>query len=275
MTFHTPYEKREVLLTANNIGISFGEKVILKDINFQIHDIVRPGMITGQVVSLVGRSGIGKTQLIRRLSGLYINNATLTGEVLVGIDQKPVKPGDMGVVPQHYYLPAHLRVKEILWLAAVKNPKFKDRNEILEAMTSYILNFDLADHRDKFPIQLSGGQKQRTSIAMQLLSGSNFLMMDEPFSGLDPLMIDKTLDLLCKASMIDELKTIIIISHDLRNACAISDTVIVLSNKGRDPKDGATVVSIIDLMERGLAWQPEIRGMPAFIETIREIKQLL
>lgn len=272
----TPYEKRGVLLQAKNVGIAFGDKAILKDVNFEIHDIYRPGFITGQVVSLVGKSGIGKTQLIRRLSGLFIKNANLTGEVLVNTDQKPVKPGDMGVVPQDYYLPAHLRVKDILWYAAVRNPVFKgDRKTIIDAISMYLVAFELGDHRDKFPIQLSGGQKQRTAIAMQLLSGSNFLMMDEPFSGLDPIMVDKTTDLLIRVSQSDELKTIIVVSHDLRNACAISDTVFILSNRDRDPKDGATIVKKFDLIERGLAWQPGIKDLPQFLDAIREIKQLL
>ena len=270
-----PYEKKEVLLSAKDLGIQFKDKVIFKDVNLQIKDIIRPGIITGQVVSLIGKSGIGKSLLIRRLAGLYIKNASLTGEVLVNKDQKPVKPGDMGVVPQDYYLPANLTVQKILWMAAVKNPQFKDRKTIIAAMTSYILAFELGDHRLKYPIQLSGGQKQRTSIAMQLLSGSNFLLMDEPFSGLDPIMVDKTTDLLLRVSQTDELKTIVIVSHDLRNACAISDTVFILSNRDRSSEAGATIVKEVDLIERNLAWKPGIKEMPEFLDTIREIKQLL
>lgn len=270
------YEKRDILLSAKNVGLSFGNKVVLKDINLEIRDIYRPGFITGQVVSLIGKSGIGKSQMIRVLAGLPVRNGIVVGEVLVNQDQKPVQPGDMGMVFQDYYLPAHLTVQKILWYAAIKNPQFKgDRKVILDAITSYILTFDLGDHRNKYPIQLSGGQKQRTSIAMQLLSGSNFLLMDEPFSGLDPIMVDKTTDLLIRVSQQDELKTIIIVSHDLRNACAISDTVFILSNRDRAPEDGATIVKKVDLIERGLAWIPGIKEMPIFLDTIRDIKQLL
>ncbi len=98
--------------------------------------------------------------------------------------------------------------------------------------------------------------------------------MDEPFSGLDFKMIDKTLELLVKVSHQDELKTIIIISHDLRNSVAISDTVFLLSNKGREDK-GAVIVKEIDLIERGLAWHPEIKDSCEFDEIIKEIKSIL
>src|ERR1700759_2785458 len=66
----TTYTKKEVLLQAKELSQTYAGKCILRDINFTIRDIVRPGLQQGQVVSLVGRSGIGKTQLFRILSGL-------------------------------------------------------------------------------------------------------------------------------------------------------------------------------------------------------------
>src|ERR1700748_858104 len=64
------YSKKEILLQTENVSLAYGGKTILRDINFCVRDIVRPGVQQGQVVSLVGRSGIGKTQLFRLLSGL-------------------------------------------------------------------------------------------------------------------------------------------------------------------------------------------------------------
>lgn len=272
----TEYKKTDLLLSAANVGISFGEKVVLKDINFKIHDIIRPEVTQGQVVSLCGRSGLGKSLLIKILSGLPISNATIEGTVLVNANQVPVKAGDMGIVPQDYYMPEHLKVAEMLAKSAIKNPLFKrDKKVIKDAVDSYIEAFELHDHRDKYPIQLSGGQRQRANISMQLLNGSNFLLMDEPFSGLDPLMIDKTTNLLMRVSQSDELKTIVIVSHDLENCIAISDTIFILSNKGREVGTGATIVKEIDLIERNLAWQQDVKRMPAFHDTINEVKTLL
>src|SRR5580700_8247294 len=64
------YYKKDVLLRVDGVGLSYDRVCILRDIRFNIRDVVRPGLQQGQVVSLVGRSGIGKTQLFRLLSGL-------------------------------------------------------------------------------------------------------------------------------------------------------------------------------------------------------------
>lgn len=281
------YKKLDTLLIAKNIGLSFidsnnNEKIIINNANFEIRDIVTPDSIRGQVVSLVGKSGVGKTQLIRMLSGLYIHNSVKTGEILIHHDKKagqhellPVKEGDMGIVFQDYYMPEHLKISKMLYKAAKKNVDYKnDKKIIAEAVDYYINTFELSEHRDKYPIQLSGGQKQRASIIMQLLNGSNFLLMDEPFSGLDPIMIDKTTKLLQTIANSDELKTLIIVSHDLENCAAISDTIFIMS-KNKIENTGSSIVAEIDLLERNLAYHPDIKRMPEFHNTIEEVKQLL
>src|SRR5262245_30958713 len=92
--------KSDILLNAENIHLSYDDKVILRDINFCIKDIIRPGVKQGQVVSLIGRSGIGKTQLFRILAGLQKPSS---GIVYLH-NNDPVKAGDMGVIFQNYYL---------------------------------------------------------------------------------------------------------------------------------------------------------------------------
>ena len=104
------YQKNEVLLKVDNVSLQYGDKLILRDINFNIKNIVRPNISQGQVVSLVGQSGIGKTQLFRILSGL---NPPTSGKVLVGQKQEEVKEGDMGVVFQNYPLFEHRRIRKI------------------------------------------------------------------------------------------------------------------------------------------------------------------
>jgi ABC-type nitrate/sulfonate/bicarbonate transport system ATPase subunit len=86
------YQKTKTLLKAENIGLSYGDKVILRDIDFEIHDIVRPDVCQGQVVSLIGRSGIGKTQLFKILAGM---NKPTTGNVTIGEDKHEVREGEV------------------------------------------------------------------------------------------------------------------------------------------------------------------------------------
>ena len=289
------YEKTDTLLSVKDVGLSFfdeskewtpfwrkrerTEKVILSNVNFDVKDIIGHD----QKVALVGKSGVGKTQLIRRLSGLYVKGAKNTGEVLIHHDRVqqehvllPVKEGDMGIVFQNYYMPEHLTIYKMLIKAAKKNIDYNgDSKLIIEAVSSYINLFELTEHKDKYPCQLSGGQKQRASIIMQLVNGSNFLLMDEPFSGLDPIMIDKTTKLLQKVGEGNELKTMIIVSHDLENCAAICDSIFVLSKNGQEENTGATIVAEVDLLAEGLAWHEDVKRMPEFHNVIENVKALL
>ena len=263
----TAYIKKQVLLKAENVQLHFGNNIILRDINFEIKDIVRPGMQQGQVVSLIGRSGMGKTQLFKLLSGLQMPSA---GKICMQQD-KPVKAGDMGVIFQHYYLFEWRTVYQSLLLAAKQNSLLKGKEK--ESIALYAERFQLTDQLKQYPQQLSGGQRQRASIIQQLLKGADFLLLDEPFSGLDVCVLDKVVELLLEVSVSDELKTLIIVSHDIPASVAISDTIFILGKEAGKP--GATIVREIDLIERGLAWQKEVRHIKAFQETVDEIKACL
>lgn len=263
------YERKETLLTANNVNMSFDGKQVLRDINFTIKNVTRPGVEQGQVVTLLGRSGIGKSTLFNCLAGIL---PPTTGSILINQEQKPVKIGDMGVVFQDYYIYEWRRVKKLFEFAVSRNPKVKPE-ERKDVIAEIVAQFDLADHLEKFGNQLSGGQRQRVAIAEQLLNGGNFILLDEPFSGLDVLIIDKVINTLLKVSLSDELKTLIIVSHDLPNSVALSDTVYIMNTE--EGKPGATITHEIDLIERGLAWHTNIKDTPFFNETIREIKTLM
>ena len=95
------FTKQERLLSIENLGISYGSKVILRDVNLHVDNIVRPGMSQGQTVALLGPSGVGKTQLFRAIAGL-LNPST--GAVLLNGTKTPVKAGQVGVVQQAYPL---------------------------------------------------------------------------------------------------------------------------------------------------------------------------
>ncbi|HEY8896835.1 MAG TPA: ATP-binding cassette domain-containing protein [Niastella sp.] len=263
MTEHT---KAEVVLQVTNVELTY-DRPILRDINFCIRNIVRPGLLQGQVVSLVGRSGIGKTQLFKILSGLQQPTA---GLVTIH-DNKPVKAGDMGVIFQNYYLFEWRTVHQSLMLAAKKNKALAGKEK--QTIDMYAEQFQLTGHLNLYPNQLSGGQRQRVSIMQQLLKGSDFILLDEPFSGLDVCMLDKAVELLLQVSLSDELKTLIIVSHDIETSVAISDTVFILGNE--PGKEGATIKKEIDLIERDLAWVKNIKQERRFLETIEEIKREL
>lgn len=271
------YERGEPLLTVTNLNVSY-DLPILRDLNFQITDLKRPGLTQGQKVALLAPSGMGKTQLFKRLAGL---EPPSSGTILIGPEQKPVKAGMVGVVPQNYLLFDHHTVEGSLYLAAKMREKdsAKAKAKVLEVLE----DFGLTSKRHAYPSELSGGQRQRVSIAEQLLSSNHFLLMDEPFSGLDIIMKKKVCDIIDTVASRDELNTIIFSTHDIESAVMIADTILIL---GRDTMQdqlhddrtykaaGAKLQKVIDLIDRDLAWHPNVESMPNFIPTVNEIKAI-
>jgi ABC-type nitrate/sulfonate/bicarbonate transport system ATPase subunit len=260
------YSKNEVLIEVKDVNLSY-DKQILRDINFKIQNIVRPEISQGQVISLIGRSGIGKTQLFKILAGLIPPNS---GTVLVGLEQKPVVAGEVGIVSQNYILFNHRSVMENLRLAMKHASITLTSKEKDDMINDYAEKFDLKEHLKKYPTQLSGGQRQRVSIIQQVLTGNRFILLDEPFSGLDALMIDRVIELLIRVSTLHELNTLVIVSHDVENSLAISDTAFILARE--KDKEGATITETIDLIEMGFAWNKDIRENSNFQHLVSQIK---
>jgi ABC-type nitrate/sulfonate/bicarbonate transport system ATPase subunit len=260
------YKKEEVILKAENVHLNF-DRPILRDINFQVHNITRPNLQQGQVVSLIGRSGIGKTQLFKILSGLM---PPTSGNVMIGSDLLPVVEGQVGIVPQNYILFNHRSILDNLKLGLRGSVKKLQEKEKEDLINNYATKFGLQEHLKKYPMQLSGGQRQRVSIIQQILTGNKFILLDEPFSGLDPVIKDKVVELLVSISELDELNTLIIVSHDLENSLAISDTAFILAKQ--ENHEGATITETIDLIEMGLAWNPEVKKNKNFIDLVAQMK---
>jgi polar amino acid transport system ATP-binding protein/sulfate transport system ATP-binding protein len=202
------------------------------------------------------------------LSGLL---QPTTGKVLLGEKQLPVQAGQVGVVFQSYPLMNHRTIIDNLMLAAKNAGKHKD--EVMSLLTM----FDLQDKLDMYPTQLSGGQRQRVSIIQQFLCSDHFVLMDEPFSGLDVVSKQKMIDLIRKISTSHELSTMIITTHDVGTAVEIADTIWVMGRE-KDANGnfipGAKIVKTFDLIGRDLAWHTNIRKMPNFRPTCEEIYTL-
>lgn len=269
----TNYTEQNPLLTLSNISLKYGDKLILRDINIQIKDLVVAGSTTGQVCTVVGKSGVGKSQLFGLIAGLV---QPTTGEILIGLEQKKVEVGQVGMVAQNYPLFRHRTVLNNLRLVQ------KDEKKI----EFYLNEFNLLTHKDKYPIQLSGGQRQRVAIIQQLLCSEHFILLDEPFSGLDPLATLKLCENIQKVANMDELNTILISSHILEPSLAISDMVWIMGNEKEafgDNKDipynppfkaGATIRFVEDLASQGLAWRSDIYTDPAFVAMCSKIRNV-
>ncbi len=264
-----PYTVHETLLSVEGVNLSLGGKPILKGMSAEIRNIVRPGLSQGQVVALLGPSGVGKTQLFNLLAGLSQPDQ---GKVLVTDKLIPVSAGMVGVVPQKFTLFRHRTVLGNLVVAA--RERGHSDKEAKELSRGYLARFGLSDKEFAYPVQLSGGQQQRVAIIQQLLSSEHFLLMDEPVTGLDPLMTDAVSALITEVASNHELNTIIVTTHNINFAIAVADHLWLLG-RDRDASGnslGARVQKVYDLAEMGLAWDPDIQSKPAFFEMARMIK---
>jgi polar amino acid transport system ATP-binding protein/sulfate transport system ATP-binding protein len=112
------------------------------------------------------------------------------------------------------------------------------------------------------------------AIAQQLLCSEHYLILDEPTTGLDPVMRDRVCDLIRKVASLSEENTILVISHDIASVLTFADHLWLLGRvRGPDGSpQGARILQTYDLIERGLAWQERPQDMPAYADLQREIR---
>lgn len=258
------------ILNVENVSLELGGKLILRDINVNIKDVIRPDKgPTGQIIGFLGPSGRGKTQLFKILAGL---NKPTTGQVLLGPERKIVQTGDVGVVAQNYPLFEFLTVWGNLELVS----KEKSKGETKDKIEFYLERFKMMEHKDKFPAQLSGGQRQRIAIIQQMLCSEYFLLMDEPFSGLDPLMTTQVCQMIETVANINEKNTIIVVSHDIPSTISIAQNIWLLGYdydpETKQPIPGARIKYMENLMDRGLTWKEDLVNTPEFFSFVKDVR---
>jgi len=269
---NVPYVYKDVILKLDNICLEYDGRPILKNMSAEIRDIYIPGRVTGQIVAILGPSGVGKTQTFRIMAGLHRPSS---GQVLLtdGTGFHPVRAGQVGVVAQNYPLFNHRSIFGNLMIPALAHQK--DYAAAKEAVADGLEKFGLSDKATLYPAQLSGGQRQRVAILQMLLCQEQVILMDEPFSGLDLVMLEKTCETISDAANLSELNTIVIVTHDVTAAVSIADHIWLL---GRDRAvdgsiiPGARIVETYDLLARGLCYEKGAITNPRFMETVREIK---
>jgi ABC-type nitrate/sulfonate/bicarbonate transport system ATPase subunit len=254
------FQYKDTLLFVENLSVAYDKTVIIQDVNMLEKDVVRNNTdATGQVIAVIGRSGRGKSTLFKALTGLVTPHS---GTILIkdfskneADAAKIVKEGDIGFVDQKYTLFRHKTVQQTL-LFALRNSNLS-ATEKLEKINQYIAKWGLEKCTDKYPNELSGGQRQRTAIIEQLFSSDKFIVMDEPFSGLDVGNIEevkKSFELLNTSS---EFNTTIFSTHDIELAIELAQSIYVIGYpiiKG-EKKSYGSVVAKYDLREMGIAWK--------------------
>ena len=206
-----------------NLHKSFGDLHVLTGVNETIHK--------GEVVSIIGPSGGGKSTFLRCLNLLetpekgqiFFEGQEITGKK-VDIDKHRQK---MGMVFQQFNVFPHLTVEENITLA----PKLLKKKTAAEAsdMAKELLNkVGLIEKLNEMPGNLSGGQKQRLAIVRALAMEPDVMLFDEPTSALDPEMVGEVLDVI--KGLVSTGMTSIIVTHEMRFAEEISDRVLFIAD---------------------------------------------
>lgn len=212
---------------------------VLEDINLKI------GL--GQVVGLVGPSGCGKSTLLKAILGTHLPDQ---GEIYVGGNEITRPSRDVGIVYQHYSLYPHLTALEnVIYGLKLDETETWERwfwpwrywslyPVWREKAMMWLEKLNVAEHADKYPKQLSGGQRQRVAIAQALVMQPKVLLLDEPFGALDEATRDEAQHILLNlyaenvkaiANNEDPPYTIIIVTHELKEAFFVSNRVLALS----------------------------------------------
>ncbi|UWD48230.1 ABC transporter ATP-binding protein [Clostridioides difficile] len=212
------------MIEIRNVTKKMGNNVVLDDISLVVE--------TGTLVVLIGSSGCGKTttlklinKLIKPTSGeIYINGKPISQENEIELRRK------IGYVIQNTGLFPHLTIKEnIELIPRLKKEKSVEEIETRTLQLLEMVGLDSDDFLNKYPSELSGGQQQRIGVARAIATDAEIILMDEPFSALDPITRTSLQEQLF--SLQDELKkTIIFVTHDMDEALKIADKICIMKD---------------------------------------------
>lgn len=238
------------ILHIKNLSKCYGDTKVLKNINISVKK--------GEVVVIIGPSGCGKSTLLRCLNGL---EEIQEGEVL--LDDQVVNPNKknlsknrekIGMVFQSYDLFPHLTILQNVTLAPIKVKK-RNRREVEKEALELLERVGLRSKKDDYPRQLSGGQKQRVAIVRALIMHPEVLLLDEITAALDPEMVREVLDVVL--DLAKEGRTMVIVTHEMQFAKAVSDRVTFL--------EGGKIVEEGD--PKKLFEKPETDRLQRFLQT--------
>ncbi|RUM15319.1 ABC transporter ATP-binding protein [Rhizobium fabae] len=219
----------------------FGPLEVLKGVSFEAHE--------GDVISILGSSGSGKSTMLRCLNMLETPDS---GEIRIGGEVYGLKktghrtvPADrrqvdrmrehIGMVFQSFNLWSHMTILENLIEAPVHVQK-RDRAECIAEAEALLERVGIADKRNFYPAHLSGGQQQRAAIARALAQRPKVMLFDEPTSALDPELVGEVLKVM--RSLAEEGRTMLVVTHEMAFARDVSNKVVFL-HKGVIEETGA------------------------------------
>ncbi|MFO7324465.1 MAG: ATP-binding cassette domain-containing protein, partial [Pseudomonadota bacterium] len=209
-------------VSVRNVWKTYGPQVVLENLRLEVAD--------REFVTIVGASGCGKSTFLRLLMG---TEQPTRGSIL--IDGKPIRPEPdpaRGIVYQRCFLYPHLTALGNLVLGLeLKRSRLlgrlfgAKRRAAMQEAERMLEEVGLATARDRYPSQLSGGMQQRLAIAQAVICQPKILLLDEPFSALDP-GITADMHVLVKRLWQEHGMTIFMVSHDIRESFELGTRIL-------------------------------------------------
>ncbi len=228
------------VLVVNDLHKSFGELEVLKGVSLSAKE--------GDVISIIGSSGSGKSTFLRCINLLELpsqGEILLRGEAvkfktreghLVPTDKRQVERfrSQLGMVFQSFNLWQHMTVMQNVIEGPTQVLKIP-KTEAVERAEGILNQVGLLDKKDQYPAFLSGGQQQRAAIARALAMEPRVMLFDEPTSALDPELVGEVLKVI--RSLADEGRTMILVTHEMKFARDVSSEVVYL-HEGKVEEQG-------------------------------------
>ena len=213
------------MIKINELYKSFGQKKVLEGLSFSIKN--------GDCVCIIGKSGVGKSILLKHLIGLmqpdigevWINNQMINNLNLKELQEIRAK---IGMVFQFGALFDFMNVIDNVSLPLGKIENFSESEKINRALQA-LDEVDLKGCENMMPSELSGGMKKRVGIARAIVANPEYILYDEPTTGLDPIMTDSINKLIKKIHYEDNL-TSIIVTHEMRTVYEVATRVLFLDD---------------------------------------------
>ncbi len=217
------YKQPNSIISFENVSLSYGNRLILDNINFKIHE--------GEIFGMLGPNGVGKSTIFNLITGLKNPNY---GEIIIegtNITNLPINERftkfKLGLVPQYGGLIHDLTLLDNLKLVAEIHIKENGLRE--QKINKLISQFEFEALLNIKAKHLSGGQKKKLVIAMALINDPKILLLDEPFAALDILTIKMLQEIILNLQSTEEI-SVVICDHQARDLLNCVDRAIILSN---------------------------------------------
>ena len=209
-------------LGVKDLHKKFGKKEVVKGVNFTMNN--------GEVAGLLGPNGAGKTTIFYMIVGFY--TPTQGNVIMDGIDITP-KPmyrrARLGIayLPQEASIFRKLTVEQNIW-AILESRKDLSKEEKMEKLENLLSEFSIGRIRSQFGYTLSGGERRRTEIARALATEPKFLLLDEPFAGIDPIAVFEIKQIIRKLAK--KGIGILITDHNVRDTLEITNEAFIIAD---------------------------------------------